>query len=95
MAVVAIAGDDTVLVGQRGLKSNRDRLLADIEVTETADKSEPVKLPGLFLEPANEQHILVEPYELLLRCLVGLGLVGSFAIGLGRFGFTGGGFGHG
>ena len=66
--MVAIAGDDAVLVTvERRLEPDRDRLLADIQVTETADEAEAVKLPGLFLETADEQHFAVEGLHLLAR----------------------------
>ena len=56
MAVIAIGGDDLVAVGDRHLHAGDDRFLADIEMAEAADIAHAVKLPGLLLEPADEQH---------------------------------------
>src|SRR6185437_12511964 len=45
--VIAVAGDDAVLADlHRRLQPDRDRLLADVEVTEAADQAEPVELPA-------------------------------------------------
>ena len=83
MTMVAIAGDDPVAPDlERGLETDRDRLLADIEVTEAADQTEAVKLPGFFLEPANEQHLPVEFEQFLLGGVIRLGLGRPFAIGI-------------
>ena len=73
VAMVAIAGDDAVLADlHRRLQADRDRFLADIEVAEAADQAEAVKLPGPLLEAADEQHLLVEIEQLVLRRLVAL-----------------------
>src|SRR3546814_10261564 len=56
VAVVAIAGDDAVLVRiERRLEADRHRFLADVEMAEAADEAEPVKLPGALLEAADER----------------------------------------
>src|SRR5690606_27966243 len=34
--------------------------LANIEMAETTDQAEPVKLPRLFLEAADQEHLLIE-----------------------------------
>ena len=71
VAVIAIAGDDAVLAhGHRRLQPDRDRFLADVEVAESADQPEPVELPRALLEPADEQHLLVQLQQLVLRRLV-------------------------
>ena len=65
--MVAIAGDHAVLVGiERRLQPDRDRFLADVEVAEAADQAEAVELAGLLLEPADQQHLLVEVQQLVL-----------------------------
>ena len=70
MTVIAISGDHAVLVAvERGLEADRNRFLADVQVAEAADQAEPVELAGAFLEPANEQHLLVEVEQLFLAGL--------------------------
>src|SRR3546814_7540701 len=61
VAMVAIAGDDAVTLAiERALEPYRHRFLPDVEVAETADQAQAVKLPGFFLEPADQQHLLIE-----------------------------------
>ena len=57
MTVITISGDDLVALGDRHLHADNDRFLADIEVAETADEPHAVKLPGLLLETADQQHL--------------------------------------
>ncbi|GAB7551119.1 hypothetical protein NRB_06160 [Novosphingobium sp. 11B] len=52
--------------------------MADVEVAEAADQAEAVKLAGLFLEAADEQHLLIEMQELFLGRLVALVRVQGF-----------------
>ena len=59
VAVVAIAGDDLVAGLDRHLHADHHRLLADIEVAEAADQPHAVKLAGLLLEAADQQHVAV------------------------------------
>ena len=59
MAVVAIAGDDLIAILKRHLHADDDRFLTDVEMTETADEAHAVHLAGFFLEPPNQQHLLV------------------------------------
>jgi len=54
--VVTIGGDDLIARLDCHLHADDDSLLADIEVTEAADEAHAVKLAGLLLEAANEQH---------------------------------------
>ncbi len=76
VAVVAIAGDDAVLaLFQSALQAHGHGFLADIEVAKAADQAHAVKLTCLFLETANEQHLLIEGEQLLLACLVALVLL--------------------
>ncbi len=72
--MVTVAGNDLVALLDRHLHADDDRFLADIEVAEAADQSHAVKLPGLLLEAADEQHVAVGG-ELLL--LVELGHLGG------------------
>ena len=79
VAVVAIAGDDAVLaLLQRRLQPDGDSLLPNIEVAETAHETESVHLPGLLLEAADEQHLLVEMQQLLLGRLEAAVLLEGF-----------------
>ncbi|NDU78447.1 AAA family ATPase, partial [Actinomadura sp. DSM 109109] len=45
----------------------RDRFLPDIEVAEATDEPEAVKLPGLLLEAADQQHLAEELVQTLVR----------------------------
>ena len=72
-------------------RPDRDRFLADVEVAEAADQPEPVQLPGALLEAADEQHLLVEIEQFVLRRLIARRLGRAFAIGAAR----GRRFGHG
>src|SRR5215471_7568527 len=56
MAMIAIGGDDLIAGFDHHLHADDHCLLADIEVTESADEPHAVKLAGLLLEPADEQH---------------------------------------
>src|SRR3546814_4001320 len=85
VAVVAIAGDDAVLVRiERRLEAERHRFLADVEMAEAADEAEPVKLPGALLEAADEQHLAIIFQHLGLVGLVPLRLGRTRAVGRGR-----------
>ena len=59
MAVIAIGGDDLVAVAERQLHADDDGFLADIEMAEAANQAHAVKLAGLFLEPADQQHAAI------------------------------------
>jgi hypothetical protein len=86
VAVVAIAGDDTVLAGGHcRLQSNRDGLLADVKVAKAADEAEAVELARALLEAADHQHLAIEVEQLLFRSLEALGLRRALDFGsLGR-----------
>src|SRR5690606_2981752 len=67
----AIAGDHAVLlVVERRLQPDRHGFLADVEVAEAADQPETVELASLFLEAADQQHLLVERQQLRFAGLV-------------------------
>ena len=51
LTVLAVGGRDVVIGPKRGDAPHRDRLLADVQVTESADLAEAVSLTGLLLEP--------------------------------------------
>ena len=60
VAVLAVGAGDVVVGPERGEAAHRDGLLADVEMAEAADLAEAVRLAGLLLEAADEQH-LAEP----------------------------------
>jgi hypothetical protein len=57
MSVIAVSGYDLIALFQGHLHANDDSFLADIEVTEAADRTHAVELAGLFLEPPDQQHV--------------------------------------
>jgi hypothetical protein len=59
VAVVAIAGDNAVVRADGVLHADDHRLLADIEMAESADQAHAIHLAGLFLETADQQHLPV------------------------------------
>ena len=65
VAVVAIGGDDRVLVGDRRLHADHHGLLADVEMAEAADQAHAVELAGALLEAADQQHVAIEGLELV------------------------------
>ena len=82
MTVIAIPRDHAVLFAiERRLEPDRDRFLANIEVAEATDETQAVKLARFFLEAANQQHLLVEFEQFLLRRLIGLRLIGPRTVG--------------
>ena len=69
MAVIAIGGDDLIALPYRHLHAHNHRFLADIEMAEAADLAHAVKLAGLFLEAAYEEHQPVGAQLILVRKL--------------------------
>ena len=65
MAVVAVGGDDRVLVDDRRLHADDDGFLADIEVAEAADQAHAVELACPLLEAADQQHVAIEGFQLV------------------------------
>ena len=65
------------------LQADGDGLLPDIKMAEAADHAEAVKLAGLFLETADQQHLAVEFQHLRIGRLIADGLGRTFAIGGG------------
>ena len=65
----AIRADHVVVVAQRRQRADGDRFLADVQVTESADLAERVRLRGLFLEAPDQQHLPQHlEKQLGLRC---------------------------
>ena len=67
MAVVAVAGDALVAFFGGSLQPDHDGLLPDVEVAEPADQTHAIKLAGLFLESADQQHLAVELQQFFFR----------------------------
>ena len=65
VAVLAVGAGDVVVRAECREAADRHRLLADVEVAESADLAQAVRLAGLLLEPADEHH-LAEPAPVLL-----------------------------
>src|SRR5947207_3037389 len=57
--MASIGGDHLVALDQRHLHPGNDGFLADVKVAEAADEAHAVKLAGLLLEAADEQHMPV------------------------------------
>src|SRR6185437_6462233 len=57
MAVVTVSGYDLIALLQGHLHPGDDGLLADVEMTKTADRAHAVELAGLFLEPPDQEHV--------------------------------------
>jgi hypothetical protein len=66
LAVLAVGADHVVVGAERGERAHRQRLLADVEVTEAADLPEAVRLARLLLEVADQEH-LAEPSPVPVR----------------------------
>ena len=57
VAVLAVGGDRVVVRAERRGRADRHRLLADVEMEESADLPERVRLGGLLLEAADQEHV--------------------------------------
>ena len=68
VAVVAIGGDDVVVLAEDADRTDGDRLLSAIEVAEAADlAAHLVELVRLLLESADQQHLPKPADRLILR----------------------------
>src|SRR3546814_21138395 len=68
VAMVAIAGDDAVLVAvERRLQPDRDGFLSAIEVAEAAEQHQTIVLARLLLEKEDPTHFAIENFEFLRR----------------------------
>ena len=74
MTVIAIGGDDGIFVSMGRLHADNNGFLADIEVAKSADQAHAVELAGLFLKPADQQHLAVIVQQFVFA---GLGLCSS------------------
>src|SRR5262249_15488766 len=70
VAMIAVAGDDLVALLDRELHADDDSFLTNVEVAESADQAHAIKLAGLLLEAADQQHT---PIGLQLLFLAELG----------------------
>src|ERR1035441_6601025 len=57
MTVLAVGRDDRVIWPERLHRADCDRLLADVQVHETADLRRAVELDALLLKAANQEHL--------------------------------------
>src|SRR3954468_2912629 len=64
--MLPVGAGDVVTGSQRAETSDRDCLLADVQMTEAPDLPQAVRLSSLFLEPADEEH-LAEPSTVFFR----------------------------
>ena len=64
MPMVAVRCYALVAVFGSSLKTDHNRLLADVEMAEAANQAHSVKLAGLFLESSDQQHFTVERQQL-------------------------------
>ena len=71
---------------QRHLHADDHRLLADVEVAEAADQAHAVKLAGLLLEAADQQHLAVGGEFLFLGEFGDTDVFSHWLAGLGTFG---------
>src|SRR4030095_7921324 len=87
VSVVAISGDDVIVVAHEGAGPDRDRFLTDVEVEKSANFA-PVVLPQRFdFEAANSEHVAQHvDLVVLAEFLIDRGL----AVVLDRFRFNGG-----
>ena len=87
MAVVAVGGDDVVVLAHDRHDAHGNRLLTNIEVEETADLALLVAAEAALLEAANAHHVSVKCDQLVLSELgVDGGLAGIIASDFGLFG---------
>jgi hypothetical protein len=87
VAVVAVGGDDVIVLAHDGHAANGDGFLADIEVEEAADLALLVASEAALLEAADAHHVAVEGDQLVVAELgVDGGLPGIVASDFGLFG---------
>lgn len=63
--MIAVGGDDTVLLGDGGFHADGDRFLSVVEVAESSDEFSLVERIGGDLHPAHGGHVTEEGEELL------------------------------
>ena len=84
--MIAIGGDDLIALLQRHLHADDHRLLADIKMAEAADTAHAVKLTGLLLEAADQQHAAIGGEFLILGEFGNTDVFSHWLAGLGTFG---------
>ena len=65
MTVIAVRGDALVAFFCGGLKAYDNCFLTNVEVAKAANQSHSVQLTCLFLEPPDQQHVLVIGFQLI------------------------------
>ena len=81
MPVVAVGGDHLIPRLQAHLHANHDRFLADVKVAKAANQPHAVKLAGLFLKPADQQHVAIGAQQFFPRQRWGFGFAAPLAGG--------------
>jgi hypothetical protein len=90
VAVVAVGGDDVVVLAHDGHAADGDGFLPDVEVEEAADLALLVAAQAALLEAADAHHVAVERDQLVMAELgVDGGLPGIIASDFGLFGGSG------
>ncbi len=92
MAVVAVGGDDVIVLAHERAGADGDGFLADVEVEEAADLAGIIDREAALLEAADAHHLAVE-LDLLLGAKRGVG--GSLGVRAGNGDREGGGAGGG
>ena len=54
--MIAVSGDDVIVVAHRGHRASHDRLLSDVKMTKPADLLRLILLAGAFLKAPDQQH---------------------------------------
>ena len=60
MAVVAIGSNNRVIIRNRRLHTDDNRLLPNIQVAKAANQAHAIDLSGLLFEPADQKHVPVK-----------------------------------
>src|SRR5205085_2912229 len=68
MAMIAITGDDLIAGFDRGLHTDDNRFLTNVEMAEATDEAHAVKLPRTLLEAAYQQHCAIITEHFLGGC---------------------------
>ncbi len=67
VAMIAIPCNDLIALFQGHLHADDDSFLPDVKMAEPADRTHAVKLPGLFLETPDQQHVAQRAEFLIFR----------------------------
>jgi hypothetical protein len=81
MPVVAVGGNHLIPLLQAHLHADNHGFLADIQMAKAANQPHAVKLAGLFLEPADQQHVAIGAQQFFARQGWGFGFAAPLAGG--------------